>query len=80
MAKAFFGSKISPNMVKTPENFLICKNVPIARTGVQKYLGKEIGLDDRANDIIKVYRTDDTTGAFVGRIKSVLLQIISKLS
>lgn len=74
MAKAFFGSKISPNMVKTPENFLICKNVPIARTGVQKYLGKEIGLDDRANDIIKVYRTEDevfnpkTIASFEGKV------------
>lgn len=74
MAKAFFGSKISPNMVKTPEDFLICKNVPIARTGVQKYLGKEIGLDDRANDIIKVYRTEDevfnpkTIASFEGKV------------
>lgn len=74
MAKAFFGSKISPNMVKTPENFLICKNVPIARTGIQKYLGKEIGLDDRANDIIKVYRTEDevfspkTIASFEGKV------------
>ena len=41
MAKAHFGSKISPNMKRTPEDFLICYNVPIARTGVQKYLGKE---------------------------------------
>ncbi len=74
MAKAFFGSKISPNMVETPENFLICKNVPIARTGVQKYLGKEIGLDDKPNSIIKVYRTEDevfsskTIASFEGKV------------
>ena len=59
MAKAHFGSKISPNMKRTPEDFLICYNVPIARTGVQKYLGKELGLNDRADEIIKVYRTEE---------------------
>lgn len=74
MAKAHFGSKISPNMKRTPEDFLICYNVPIARTGVQKYLGKELGLDDRADEIIKVYRTEEevfnpkTIASFEGKV------------
>lgn len=74
MAKAFFGSKISPNMIKTPEKFLICKNVPIARTGVQKYLGEEIGLNDKPNKLVKVYRTEEevfnpkTIASFEGKI------------
>lgn len=59
MAQAYFGSSISKNIMKTPEGFLVCRNVPIARTGTQKYLGSEIGLDDRPNDIITVYRTED---------------------
>ena len=29
---AYYGSSISGNMVRTPEGFLICRNVPIART------------------------------------------------
>ncbi len=59
MAQTYFGSKISNNMLKTPENFLICYNVPVARTGVQKYLGKELGMDgEEADKIIKVYRTE----------------------
>ena len=74
MAKAHFGSKISPNMKRTPEDFLICYNVPIARTGVQKYLGRELGLNDRSDDIIKVYRTEDevfnpkTIASFEGKV------------
>lgn len=59
MGKAYYGSKISKNMVRTPEDFLVCKNVPIARTGVQKYLGKEIGILDRPDEIFKVYRTEE---------------------
>ena len=43
-------------MKRTPEDFLVCYNVPIARTGTQEYLGSELGLYDRPNDIIKVYR------------------------
>lgn len=74
MAKAHFGSRISPNMKRTPEDFLICYNVPIARTGVQKYLGKELGLKDRPDDIIKVYRTENevfspkTIASFEGKV------------
>lgn len=43
--KAYYGSIISENMTKTPEGFLICRNVPIARTGTQVYLAREIGLE-----------------------------------
>ena len=41
---AYYGYTISPNQIETGEGFLICKNVPIARTGTQQYLGREIGL------------------------------------
>lgn len=57
--KAFYGSRFSPNMTKTPEGFLICHNVPIARTGEYKYLGKELGIKDRYNEIIKIYRNPE---------------------
>lgn len=42
----YYGSRISDNLVSTPEGFLICRNVPIARVGKQDYLGSEIGLED----------------------------------
>ncbi len=43
MPKAYYSSRLSENISKTPEGFLICRNVPIARVGVQDYLGSEIG-------------------------------------
>lgn len=43
MSKAYFGSRISDHIIKTPEGFLICKDVPIARTGTQQYRGCEFG-------------------------------------
>lgn len=52
--RAFYGSRISENMTKTPEGFLICHNVPIARTGWYEYLAEEIGV--QGNGIVKVYR------------------------
>ena len=45
MSVAYYGSKISPHLTKTPEGFLICHDVPINRIGVQKYNGYEIGQD-----------------------------------
>lgn len=42
----YYGSKISDNMTKTPEGYLICHNVPIARTGQQIYLGRETPYTD----------------------------------
>lgn len=53
---AYFGSRLSDNMAETPEGFLICRNVPIARTGVQTYLPTEIG---RAGDApVSVFRAE----------------------
>lgn len=55
--KAYYGSRISPNMTETPEGYLVAHNVPVARTGYQEYLGREIGLD--TDDRVKVYRDPD---------------------
>ena len=51
---SYYGYTISPNQIETGEGFLICRNVPIARTGEQEYLGTEIGLNDEK--IVKVFR------------------------
>ncbi|WP_436663556.1 DUF2213 domain-containing protein [Alicyclobacillus acidoterrestris] len=55
--KAYFGSRISPNMTRTREGFLVCHNVPIARTGWYEYLPQELGLD--GDGVIQVYRPED---------------------
>jgi hypothetical protein len=53
---AFLAFEISDNLSKTPEGFLVCHNVPIARTGMQLYLGEELGLQDKIGQTVKVYR------------------------
>lgn len=55
--RAFYGTRFSPNMTQTPEGFLICHNVPIARTGWQEYLPQEIGRP--GEQLLKVYRSDE---------------------
>ena len=57
--RTFYGSKISEHMTTTPEGFLICLDVPIARTGTQEYLGYELGIDEHSNDVFIVNRTED---------------------
>lgn len=57
--RAYYGAKLSPNMAVTPEGFLICLNVPIARTGVQTYLRYELGYEDDPNEMVDVIRTEE---------------------
>ena len=54
--RAFYGSRFSPHMTRTPEGFLICHSVPICRTGTQEYLPQEIGVEED-KPIITVLRT-----------------------
>lgn len=56
---SYYASQLSENISETPEGYLICKNVPIARTGIQEYLGQEIGVHDKWDDFIKVYREEE---------------------
>lgn len=42
----YYGAKISENIADTPEGYLLCRNVPIARTGEQVYLARELGIRD----------------------------------
>jgi len=55
----YYGDKISTNIAKTPEGFLICKNVPIARTGYQTYLESELVEDGDPTERVNVYRSPD---------------------
>lgn len=56
MAIAYYGTTISPHMDVTPEGFLICRDVPIARTGTQDYLAGEMRLDGDPERVITVDR------------------------
>lgn len=57
--RAYYGSRLSPNQTETPEGFLICLNVPIARTGVQTYLRSELGFTDDPAGLVNVIRTEE---------------------
>ena len=50
---AYYGSKISEHMTKTPEGFLICHDVPIARIGQQEYFAGELGLDGDPDRLVQ---------------------------
>ena len=53
----YYASKISGNMAKTPEGFLLCQNVPIARVGKQDYMASELPIEGvEPTEIITVYR------------------------
>ncbi len=56
MPVAYYGSSISPHIDRSPEGYLICRDVPINRTGVQDYLAGELGLDGDPERVVKVYR------------------------
>jgi len=43
----------------TPEGFLLCEGVPVARTGVQLYSAKELGLPGDPMRVIRIERTAD---------------------
>lgn len=56
----YYGYTISPNQIETGEGFLICKNVPISRTGDQEYLGREIGLSGQDGEqVLTVHRSPE---------------------
>lgn len=53
---AYYGDRISPHMTESPEGYLICHDVPIARTGLQEYLARELALDGDPERVINVDR------------------------
>lgn len=57
MARAYYGTRISENMTRTPEGYLICHNVPLARTGWYEYEASELGLD--VGGMVNVFRSPD---------------------
>jgi hypothetical protein len=50
----YFGTKISEHMLQTKQGYLICTDVPIARTGYQEYTPEELEMP--GDDLIRVYR------------------------
>jgi hypothetical protein len=41
----YYGTRLSENISRRdPEGYLLCLNVPVARTGTQEYMPEELGL------------------------------------
>lgn len=56
---AYYGYTISPNQIETGEGFLICRNVPIARTGSMDYLESELNTAGSSSKMVKVLRSPE---------------------
>ena len=55
----YFGTRLSENLSRRePEGYLICLNVPVARTGTQDYLPSELGLSGMGGRMIPVIRPE----------------------
>ena len=55
----YYGNRISENISRRePEGYLLCLNVPVARTGMQEYLPEELGLGSGPG-FIQVYRPEE---------------------
>lgn len=52
----YYGTRLSAHMDRTPEGYLICRDVPIARTGPQAYLAGELGLEGDPERVVQVNR------------------------
>ena len=69
----YYGTRLSENISRRePEGYLLCLNVPVARTGTQEYLPGELGLTDAqcavhrarssaaaGNGTVSVYRPEE---------------------
>lgn len=55
----FVTSKLSENIQETPEGFLVCIGVPIARTGSMTYGEGETPLETDSKGVIEISRSED---------------------
>lgn len=51
--------KIGPKRSKTPEGFLLCEEVPVARTGMMIYGPDEVPVEPGPDGITKIFRDED---------------------
>ncbi len=55
----YYGTRLSENISRRePEGYLLCLNVPVARTGTQDYLPEELGLPP-GSSFISVFRPEE---------------------
>lgn len=77
MTKYYTPTRLSENIRETPEGFLICLNVPIARTGVMIYAEGETPLEGDEDGEVKITRDSkevfnpDTIASFEGKAVTI---------
>lgn len=57
--KYFFETRLGETRFRMADGSLLCKDVPIARTGSQVYLPEEIDLEPDSSGTVTVWRTED---------------------
>ncbi|MEQ9868735.1 DUF2213 domain-containing protein [Pectobacterium odoriferum] len=57
--KYFFTTRLGETRYLQADGSLLCKDVPIARTGTQVYLPEEVGLEPDSSGTVTVWRTED---------------------
>ena len=64
---------LSEHIKETPEGYLLCLDVPIARTGVQEYQPEEVPLEAAGHGPVRIYRMEaevfapETVASFEGK-------------
>ena len=77
LARFYVTEKLGAKRSTTPEGFLICHDVPIARTGPQLYSSQEIPIEPGPDGLVRVERSpeevfrDDTIASFEGKAVTV---------
>lgn len=70
-------SQISEHIAETPEGYLLCRDVPIARTGVLEYAPDEVPIEARGDGPVRVARlpedvfASEAIGSFEGKPISI---------
>lgn len=56
MANGYFGTRISPRIIKQPDGSLICVGAVIARSGIQPYRVSEVSRSTGDDSIVEILR------------------------
>jgi len=55
----YITEQLSEHIGETPEGFLLCKDVPLTRTGVFEYTANEVPIEASLDGMVKIQRDDD---------------------
>ena len=50
--------RLSPNILETPEGYLLCPGTAVARTGVLEYAPEEVGMEGGPDGKVTIHRTE----------------------